>query len=130
MKKLLFLLCAAALICSCTDNKAQQTAEGFLTSYLNMDYEGIAEYCDSNVAEALSVATQDWEALDSALLARMKEASSSTRFEITSVDRETEKGKAYIKYMLYPMGSEQGRQMSLILTKDGGKWLVSGLRAD
>lgn len=130
MKKLLFLLCAAALICSCTDNKAQQTAEGFLTSYLNMDYEGLAAYCDSDVAQAMNAATEGWQELDSTLLAKMKEASSSTRFEITSVDQETEKGKAYITYMLYPMGSEQGRQMSLILTKDGGKWLVSGLRAD
>ena len=128
MKKILLVLCAAVLLCSCTDNKAQQAAEGFLTSYLTMDYDGIAAFCDSDVAAKLSDATENLQALDTALLAKMKEASAKTRFEIISVDDETEKGKAFVKYMLYPMGSDQGQEMNLTLTKEDGKWLVSALR--
>ncbi|MBO4657009.1 MAG: hypothetical protein J5639_04475 [Bacteroidales bacterium] len=132
MKKILFVLCAAALLCSCApkgSGKAQQAAESFLTGYLSMDMEGIDAYCDSLVLSNLNRATEGWQNLDTALLAKMKEAAAKTRFEIVSVeDDETEKGKAHVKYMLYPMGNDHGQEMSLTLTKEGGKWLVSSLR--
>jgi len=127
MKKIIVVLFAAVLLCSCKDNKAEVTAEGFLTSYLAMDYEGAAVYCDSLVANHLRRSTNGWQALDTTLRAKIKEAASTTRFEITSVDDETEKGKAHIKYLLYPMGNEKGHEMNMTLTKENGKWLVSGL---
>lgn len=128
MKKILFVLCAAALLCSCTDDKAQKTAEGFLTGYLAMDYDTAVTFCDEAMAANLLKATEGWQALDTLLLARMKDAASKTRFEIASVDDETEKGTAHVRYLLYPMGSEHGHEMNMTLKKDGGKWLVSALR--
>ena len=127
MKKIFAALCVAILICSCTDDKAQQTAEGFLTSYLVLDYENALTYCNDAVAATVRAASDNWQALDTTLLKSMKEAATSTRFEILSVDTESEKGKASVKYLLYPMGSEQGSEMNMSLTKEGGKWLVSGL---
>lgn len=76
---------------------------------------------------SLRIATEDWQSLDTTLLARIKDAAAATRFEITSVDDESEKGRAYVKYLLYPMGSEIGQEMNMTLTKEGGKWLVSAL---
>ena len=127
MKKIIVVLCAAVLLCSCKDNKAEVAAEGFLTSYLAMDYESAAAYCDSMVANHLLRATDGWQALDTTLLAKIKDAAASTRFEITSVDDDTEKGKAKVKYLLYPMGSKKGHEMNMTLTKENGKWLVSSL---
>lgn len=127
MKKISVILCAALLLCACTDDKAGKAAEGFLTSYLAMDYDGAAAFCDSSVAAGLRIATDDWQSLDTTLLARIKDAAAATRFEITSVDDETEKGRAYVKYLLYPMGSERGQEMNMTLTREGGKWLVSAL---
>lgn len=127
MKKISVILCAALLLCACTDDKAGKAAEGFLTSYLTMDYDAAAAYCDSSVSANLRIATEDWQSLDTTLLARIKDAAAATRFEITSVDDESEKGRAYVKYLLYPMGSEVGQEMNMTLTKEGGKWLVSAL---
>lgn len=127
MKKIFAALCVAILICSCTDDKAQQTAEGFLASYLMLDYENALTYCNDAVAATVRAASDNWQALDTTLLNSVKEAAAGTRFEIVSVDTETEKGKASVKYLLYPMGSEQGSEMNMSLTKEGGKWLVSGL---
>ena len=127
MKKIFAVLCLVILAVSCTDDKAQQTAEGFLQSYLTQDYENALTYCNDAVAAAVRAASDNWQALDTTLLKSIKEASAGTRFEILSVDTESEKGKASVKYLLYPMGSEQGSEMSMSLTKDGGKWLVSGL---
>ncbi|MBR5671450.1 MAG: hypothetical protein IKX11_06290 [Bacteroidales bacterium] len=130
MKKILIVLCAAALVCSCTNrnsSKAQQTAENFLTSYLTMNYEGIEAYCDSLMLSVLDRSTRSLERLDTALQAKMKDAAAQTRFEVTSVDEETEKGKAHVTYMLYPVGSEKGQEMSLTLAKQGNKWVVTNL---
>jgi hypothetical protein len=127
MKKLFAVLCAAMLLCSCTDDKAQKAAEGFLSSYLTLDYENAVTFCDDAVAATVRAASENWQALDTTLLKSIKEAAAETRYEITSVDMESEKGKAFVKYLLYPMGSEQGSEMNMTLTKDGGKWLVSGL---
>jgi hypothetical protein len=130
MKKILIVLCAAALVCSCTNrnsSKAQETAENFLTSYLTMNYEGIEAYCDSLMLSVLDRSTRSLERLDTALQAKMKDAAAQTRFEVTSVDEETEKGKARVTYMLYPMGSEKGHEMHLTLSKEGNKWIVSSL---
>lgn len=131
MKKILIVLCAAVLVCSCTNrnssSKAQQTAEQFLTSYLSMNYEGIEAYCDSLMLSVLDRSTRSLERLDTALQAKMKDAAAQTRFEVTSVDEETEKGKARVTYMLYPMGSEKGHEMHLTLSKEGNKWIVSSL---
>jgi len=120
-------MCAAALFCSCTGNKAGKAAESFLTNYLSMDYDGAAALCDSTVAANLRVASENWQALDTTLLVKIQDAAAATRYEITSVDDETEKGKAYVKYLLFPMGSERGQEMSMTLTKEKGKWLVSSL---
>lgn len=128
MKKLFAVLCVAILFCSCTDDKAQKTAEAFLTSYLMMDYENAVTYCDSTVAAALRTASDNWQALDTTLLKSVKEAAAGTAYAIQSVDMETEKDKAFVKYLLYPMGTEQGQEMNMTLEKRGGKWLVSGLR--
>ena len=127
MKKIFTVLCAALLLCSCTDDKARKTAEDFLSSYLMLDYENAVSYCDDSVAATVRVASENWQALDTTLLNSIKAAAAGTRFEISSVDLESEKGKAFVKYLLYPMGSEQGSEMHMTLTKDGGKWLVSGL---
>ncbi len=127
MKKIFAALCLAMLLCACTDDKAQQTAEGFLNSYLMLDYENALTYCNDAVAATVRAASDNWQALDTTLLNSVKEAAAGTRFEIVSVDTETEKGKASVKYLLYPMGSEQGSEMNMSLTKEGGKWLVSGL---
>jgi len=127
MKKIFAALCVTLLVCACTDDKAQQTAEGFLESYLMLDYENAVTYCNDAVAAAVRAASDNWQALDSTLLNSVKEAAAGTRFEILSVDTESEKGKASVKYLLYPMGSDQGSEMSMSLTKEGGKWFVSGL---
>lgn len=127
MKKIFAVLCVAMLLCACTDDKAQQAAEGFLASYLMLDYENALTYCNDAVAATVRTASENWQALDTTLLNSVKEAAAGTRFEIVSVDTETEKGKASVKYLLYPMGSEQGSEMNMSLTKEGGKWLVSGL---
>ena len=130
MKKILFFLCAAALLCSCADkhsSRAQQTAESFLNCYLSLDYDNINAYCDSSVMRVMNASSRNLDNIDSTLYARMKEAAAGTRYEIISVDEETEKGKAHVKYMLYPSTGKE-REMSLTLTKDGYKWLVSSLR--
>ena len=127
MKKILAVLCVAFLLCACTDDKAQKAAEGFLTSYLMMDYDNAVTYCDDAVAKAIVKSSENWQALDTTLLKSIKEAASSTRFEITSVDNESVKDKAFVNYLLYPMGSDRGQEMKMTLTKTGGKWLVSGL---
>ena len=127
MKKLLVVLCLAVMFCACTDDKAQKTAESFLTSYLMMDYESAVAYCDSTVASALRTASDNWQALDTTLLKSIKEAAASTTYAIQSVDLETEKDKAFVKYLLYPMGVEQGQEMNMTLTKNGGKWVITGL---
>ena len=127
MKKIIVVLCVAVLLCSCKDNKAEVAAEGFLTSYLAMDYEGASAYCDSLVSNHLRRTTDGWQALDTTLLAKIKDAAAATRFEITSIDDETEKDKAHVQYLLYPVGSEKGHVMNMTLIKRNGKWLVSSL---
>jgi len=127
MKKIFAVLCTAFLICACTDDKAQKAAEGFLASYLMMDYDNAVTYCDDAVAKAVTRSSESWQALDTTLLKSIKEAASGTRFEITSVDDESVKDKAFVSYLLYPMGSERGQEMKMTLTRTGGKWLVSGL---
>ncbi|MBR5735453.1 MAG: hypothetical protein IKX60_01465 [Bacteroidales bacterium] len=127
MKKAFIVLCAAILVCSCTDDKAEQAAEGFLSSYFQMDYDSAVAYCDSTVARNLRIASDNWQALDTTLLGMIKEAAANTRYEITSVDKESEKDKAFVKYLLYPMDSDKGQEMSMTLVKKGGKWLISSL---
>jgi hypothetical protein len=127
MKKIFAVLCAALLLCCCTDDKAQKTAEGFLTSYLMMDYDNAVAYCDSNVTASLRLASDNWQALDTTLLKSIREAAGSTTFSITEVDTESQKDKAFVKYMLFPLGGEQGLEMKMTLEKRGGKWLVCGL---
>jgi len=128
MKKIFFFLCAASLLCSCAGNKAEQTAESFLTNYLNMDYDAAAAYCDSTVAFSLRIASEGWQELDSALLVKIREASSSTRYEIVEVDDQSVKNEAHVSYLLYPMNSENGVEMSMTLVKEKGRWLVRSLR--
>ena len=94
MKKIFAVLCTAFLICACTDDKAQKAAEGFLASYLMMDYDNAVTYCDDAVAKAVTRSSESWQALDTTLLKSIKEAASGTRFEITSVDDESVKDKA------------------------------------
>lgn len=127
MKKIFAVLCAVMLICSCTDDKAQKTAESFLTSYLMMDYDSAVAYCDSTVAASLRLASDNWQALDTTLLKSIKDAAGSTTFSITEVDTESQKDKAFVNYLLFPLGGEQGLEMKMTLEKRGGKWLVSGL---
>lgn len=115
------------LICACTGNKAEQAAEGFLKSYLSMDYDAAVGYCSDNVGSSLRAASDNLQSLDTALVAKIKDAAAGTSYKIVSIDNETEKDKAYVTYQLFPMGSEQGQDMTMTLTKEGGKWLVSAL---
>ena len=127
MKKILSIIFAAALLAGCTGNKAEDAAEAFISNYLKMDYDKAASYCDENVASNLLQAGEGVNSLDSVMLAKVRDAAANTTFEIVAVDTKSDKDKAFVQYKIFPVYRQEGQQMQMTLTRQGGKWLVSAL---
>lgn len=114
--------------CSGASKKAQETAEGFLSSYFKMDYSTAYSFCDAELSETLQMTVEATQTTDSQILERIREASAATTFKITEIDTESVEDRAYIKYEIYAPNIQNPIAKSLTLSKVGRDWKVSELR--
>lgn len=129
-KLLLFVAVLSFMMASCTreTTKIREVAEGFLTAYFQMDYETAYTFCDAELSETLQMTIEGAQTTDEEILAKIRETSKNTRFEITSVIADAVPDYVSVDYNIYVPNTEIPISKRLGVTKIEGRWRVSELR--
>lgn len=132
MKKILiaaFLAFFALYGCTPKADKAAAVANGFLTSFFNMDYEGAAAFCTPGIAAVLCDTIPASEYPSEEIRAKVAEASKKTTFKIVSSQIEEESGAAVVNYEIHPYGAVGDGTIprTMHLERIDGNWIITSL---
>ena len=107
--------------------KAGEAAEGFLTSFFEMDYDAAAARCSEELGSMLlaSMSAQSYPSEN--IGERVAEASKGTEFKIVSCEKAEEKNTVVVKYTILPFGGGAGIDRCMTLVKSEGEWKVTKL---
>lgn len=132
MKRILiaaFLAFFALYGCAPRADKAASVANGFLTSFFNMDYESAAAFCTPDIAAVLcdTIAAGDYPSEE--IRAKVVEASRKTTFKIVSSQIEEESGAAVVDYEIHPYGAVGNGSIprTMRLERIDGDWIITSL---
>jgi len=129
--RILFAFAAIiTLLVSCENAKEEVTtvANGFLTSYFQMDYEKAATYCTDELAGLMMSAVASKPELPDELQELLTAAAKATVFTIKEVDTESVEDQATVIYDLLLYKAEEAAVKKLTLTKSDGEWKVSDVK--
>lgn len=133
MRKIRIIFAFAAIVAlfaSCENREEQVTtvADGFLTSYYQMEYDDAATYCTDEFAEMLLHAVASKPEIPETLAELVEVAAKATTYTIIEVDTESVEDQAKVRFELLPYKAEVPITRELFLIKSGKEWKVSNFK--
>jgi len=128
--EILLMIMSALFVVSCSSSaeRVENVADEFLTAHFQMDYERAYTLCTEEIATAIKEQVESVTMPeDTLLLAKIKEASENTQFEVVGVNLKS-KDTAYVSYTITPFASESKIESRMILIKRDKDWRVYSLQ--
>lgn len=121
----------ASLVASCTPSEeegAEAAAGRFLSAFYSMDYDTARGLCSESLSSRIGYAAEQFESVPLSIQKKIRLASDSTSFTITSIRVSEAEDSSFVEYVLKVPDLEKPVSKIIILICDEDRWIVADIQ--
>ena len=117
------------MVTSCGNKTAviEKTVTDFLDAYFKVEYARAAEYCTDDLKADIIRSMENMESLEAGVKEMIVQSTSQAKVEIISVDTESGKDAAIVRYKVILPHFPNGMEYTTSLVKINKGWKINSL---